>query len=109
MPYIRVGQCNHCGLCCVPPVIIENPCIESGEYRCKFYTDTANAKLYGHCLIYGRGNKPIQQSRDRFGNKITESQITWFNQNCIDYPTLDDMEAGHIPPIGCGFTIQVVS
>ncbi len=25
MTLIRVGSCNHCGECCKPPVIIENP------------------------------------------------------------------------------------
>lgn len=107
MPYIKIGFCNHCGKCCMPPVMLENSCIERGEDRCKFYTDNDNGRLYGHCLIYGRGNKPIENVRDRFGTRITDNQVEWFNQNCINYPLLEDMEAGHIPPEGCGFTIEV--
>jgi len=66
MPFIKLGSCNQCGLCCRPPVMVENPCIELGEDRCKFYVDELNNQLYGHCLIYGRGNKPITAVRDRF-------------------------------------------
>ena len=109
MPFIRLGSCNHCGLCCLSKEfggeMLENPCIERGEDRCKFYTDNENGKLYGHCLIYGRGNKPIKAVKDRFNNKITDAQIRWFNENCIDYPRVKDMVAGHMPPEGCGFEV----
>jgi len=89
--------------------MLENPCIDRGEDRCKFYVDELNNELYGHCLIYGRGGKPISAVRDRYNNKITEAQIRWFNENCIDYPSVEDMVAGHILPEGCGFTFEVVA
>ena len=95
MPYIKIGSCNHCGLCCKPPIMVENPCIDRGEDRCKFYTDMVNDKLYGHCLILGRGDRSIETVKDRFGNVITDDQIKWFNKNCIDYPTVADIELSH--------------
>lgn len=86
--------------------MLENPCIELGEDRCKFYVDELQDGKYGHCLIFGRkGN--IKNVKDRFGKTITEAQIRWFEENCIDYPTLEDIEAGHPPPEGCGFTVGV--
>ena len=109
MPYIKIGTCNNCGKCCLPPIMFENPCIERGEDRCKFYTDNDNGKLYGHCLIYGRGTKPIKKVKDRFGNTIIQKQIDWFNQNCINYPVLEDIVAGHQPPSECSFTIEVIA
>lgn len=108
MIFKRKGSCNHCGKCCLPPIMLENPCIKRGSDRCDFYVDEVNTQLYGHCLIYGRGGKPIEQVKDRFGNKITKPQIDWFNENCIDYPSINDMVAGYIPPSGCGFALQVV-
>ncbi|MBA7617106.1 hypothetical protein ES703_24417 [subsurface metagenome] len=105
---VRIGSCSNCGLCCKPPVIVENPCIELGEDRCKFYTDEINDAPYGHCLIWGRGKKPIKAVRDRFNKKITDDQIVWFNDNCIDYPTAEDLEAGRCPP-ECSFSFEVVS
>lgn len=105
---IRTGSCSNCGACCKPPVIIENPCIELGEDRCKFYTDNENSELYGHCLIYGRGSRPITVVRDRFHNRITQEQISWFNQNCIEYPRAEDAEIGALPPPECGFSFEVV-
>jgi len=90
-------------------LMLENPCIELGEDRCKFYVDELQDGKYGHCLIYGRGKKPIKQVKDRFGNKATETQIRWFNENCIDYPRVEDMVAGHMPPEGCSFTVEVVA
>lgn len=104
---IRQGQCNNCGKCCKPPIMLENPCIELGEDRCKFFTDTDNAKQYGHCLIYGRRGS-IKRVKDRFGKTIIESQIKWFNDNCIDYPLAEDCEAGVYPPSECSFTFEVV-
>ena len=89
--------------------MLQNPCIELGEDRCKFYVDKVNDQLYGHCLIYGRGGKPIKNVEDRYGHKITEAQIKWFNENCIDYPTVVDYEAGHRPPPECSFSFEVVS
>ena len=108
MPVIRIGSCNHCGLCCLPPVMVENPCIERGEDRCKFYTDDDNGELYGHCLIYGRTGI-IQKVKDRFGNQITEDQIRWFNKNCIDYPSIADIEGEHQLLPGCSFTSMRVT
>lgn len=107
MPYIKIGNCNHCGKCCMPPVMVENPCIELGEDRCKFYVDKLCAGKYGHCLIYDRGNKPIKNVRDSKGNKITQEQIRWFNDNCLDYPLVKDAEAGVYPPPECSFTFEV--
>lgn len=88
--------------------MVENLMIELHEDRCKFYVDKLNNKLYGHCLIYGRGNKPIKTVTDRFGNIITPEQIKWFNENCITYPSAEDVEAGHKPPLECGFSFEVV-
>ncbi|MBA7695799.1 hypothetical protein ES703_104435 [subsurface metagenome] len=87
--------------------MVENPMIELHEDRCKFYVDELNNQLYGHCLIYGRGNKPITVVRDRFNKKITDEQIQWFNDNCIDYPAAEDLEAGRCPP-ECSFSFEVV-
>ena len=107
MALIRIGSCIRCGKCCQPPVVIENPCIELGDDKCKFYTETDNGELYGHCLIIGRGNKPITSVKDRVGKRITQIQIDWFNQNCGQYPTAEDAEAGHYPPPECSFTFEV--
>jgi len=103
---VRTGECNHCGKCCKPPIMVENPMIEKGEDGCKFYTETENNKLYGHCLIYGRGAKPIKSVKDRLGKVITDEQIKWFNANCIEYPSVKDAEAGYEPPVGCGFAFE---
>lgn len=105
---IRAGECNHCGLCCKPPVIIEGPTIDRGEDRCKFYMDKFNNQKQGHCLIYGRGTKSIEITKDRYGNIITLSQIKWFNDNCIDYPAIEDIEAGYNKlPVECGFKFEM--
>ena len=88
--------------------MVENPMIELHEDRCKFYVDELNNQQYGHCLIYGRGNKPIGAVKNRFGKKITDQQVMWFNENCIDYPTVEDAEAGLFPPPECGFWFEVV-
>jgi len=87
--------------------MLENPCITLGEDRCKFYTDIENPESYGHCLIFGRQGS-IERVRDRFGKLITPEQIKWFNENCIDYPSVDDIKKGHLPPTGCGFTFGVI-
>ncbi len=109
MAYMRTGSCNHCGKCCLRAggVMVENPCIDLDEDRCKFYVDELNAQMYGHCLIYGRGSRPITVVRDRFHQRITQEQIDWFNQNCIDFPTAKDAEAGHYPPPECSFSFEV--
>ena len=88
--------------------MLESPCIELGEDRCKFYVDQVQTGLYGHCLIFGRGAKPITNVKDSKGNKITPDQIRWFNDNCPDYPTNEDIEAGHQLLLGCGFNFEVV-
>lgn len=108
-PMIRKGECIHCGKCCKLPVMLENPMIEHGEDRCKFYIEKVNDKLYGHCLIYGHGIKQIKTAKDRFGKKITDEQIKWFNENCIEYPRVKDAEAGIMPPEGCGFSFEEVA
>ena len=109
MPYIRTGLCNNCGLCCLRAggLMVENPCIELSEDRCKFYMDELNTQKYGHCLIFGRGNKPIGVVKDSKGNKITPDQIRWFNGNCPGYPTIEDIEVGHTLLPECSFTFEV--
>lgn len=106
---VKSGFCNHCGKCCLREggVISENPCIDINEDRCKFYTENLNNKLYGHCLIYGR-TSAIRKVKDRFGTLITQAQIDWFNQNCIDYPLAEDCEAGILPPPECSFSFEVI-
>lgn len=106
----RTGECSHCGKCCLRSggVMVENPMIERTEDRCKFYVDTVNDKQYGHCLVYGRGGKPIKSIKDRYGKTITDEQIKWFNANCIEYPRVKDAEAGVLPPEGCGFSFEEV-
>ncbi len=103
---IKSGYCNYCGKCCMPPVMLENPCIELGEDRCKFYVDEIVDQVYGHCLIYA-SKLNFNKVKDRFGNKITESQIKWFNDNCIDYPSAEDLQAGRCPS-ECSFSFEVV-
>ncbi len=103
---VRTGQCSKCGKCCMPPVMLQNPCIELGEDRCKFYVDELNNQKYGHCLIYGRGNKPITVVRDRFNKKITDEQIQWFNDNCLDYPSTE--EGSFSLPPECSFSFEVI-
>jgi len=108
MSWIIKGTCNQCGKCCKPPVMVENPCISKGEDRCKFYVNELNDKKFGHCLILGRGNKPIKNVRDRDGNKITQKQIKWFNDNCPNYPKLLELVKGLKLPPGCDFSIEKV-
>ncbi len=107
MMLIRTGICNYCGKCCKSPIMLENPCIELGEDRCKFYTDELNGKQYGHCLIHGRTGI-LKKAKDRFGNTITEAQVRWFNDNCIDYPNAEDAEHGTYPPSECSFSFEVM-
>lgn len=104
----RTGECNHCGKCCLRSggVMVENPMMELSEDRCKFYVDKVNDKLYGHCLIYGRGAKPMKSVKDRHRKTITNEQIKWFNENCIEYPRVKDAEGGNMPPSGCGFICE---
>jgi len=113
MPVIIKGLCNHCGKCCLSVklggLMLENPCIELKEDRCKFYVDQLQDGKYGHCLIFGRGGKPITSVKDRFGNKITDAQIKWFEHNCPDYPTIEDIDKGHQLLSECSFTFEVVS
>ena len=88
--------------------MLENPCIDLGEDRCKFYVDKLNDQLYGHCLIFAKGVSLIKTAKDRYGNKITDAQIKWFLHNCPDYPTVKDMEADHQLLPECSFTFEVV-
>ena len=108
---IRKGSCNHCGKCCEYPVMVENPCIDKGEKYCKFYSPLSTGKLYGHCFIYQLGLENIKKAKDSKGNRVTQKQLDWFNQNCIDYPLSKDAEVGIYPPPECSFTfeVQVVS
>lgn len=107
MPILtRIGACNHCGKCCLREggLMVENPMIELHEDRCKFYVN----EVSGHCLIYRRNTKPIEDVKDRLGNKITDKQIKWFNENCVRYPIVRDAEAGCKLLPGCGFSFKVI-
>jgi hypothetical protein len=86
-------------------MMLENPCIDLGEDRCKFYLDKLNDQKYGHCLIFARKGD-IKLVKDRFGQKITEAQIKWFYDNCPDYPTEKDIESGHILLSECSFSFE---
>lgn len=111
MAYVKIGACNHCGKCCLREggLMVENPMIEPHEDRCKFYVNELNDQKYGHCLIFGRGGKPITSVKDRDGNKVTSEQIVWFNDNCPDYPTIGDIEAGHTLLPECSFSFEVTT
>lgn len=113
MPLIIVGICNHCGKCCLSVklggLMLENPCIELDEDRCKFYVDELNTQKYGHCLIFARGRKPIEAVKDRYGKKITDEQIRWFKENCPEFPTIEDAQKGCYPPPYCSIVIAEVA
>lgn len=110
---MKIGECNHCGKCCLSiklgGLMLENPCIELGEDRCKFYVDELQEGKYGHCLILGRRSLTITSVKDRLGNKITKAQIKWFEQNCPDYPTEKDIESGHKLLPECSFSFEAVA
>lgn len=110
MPLVRIGSCNHCGKCCLREggLMVENPMIELGEDRCKFYTEVEGSERYGHCLVISSW-APIEFARDRNGNRITPEQVKWFNDNCPNYPTVEDIEAGHQLLPECSFSFEVVS
>ena len=106
---IRTGECNHCGKCCLREsgVMTENCMIELHEDRCKFYVDELSNHSLGHCLIFSRGKDVFETVKDRYGNLITPEQIRWFKQNCIDYPTVEDIEAGYNKlPSECSFKFE---
>lgn len=106
---IRTGECNHCGKCCLREsgVMTENCMIELHEDRCKFYVNKLDNRKEGHCLIFNRGKKPIETIKDRYGNDITPKQIKWFNVNCIDFPAVEDIEAGYNKlPFECSFKFE---
>ena len=111
MPWIVTGSCVNCGACCKPPVVVDNPCIELAEDRCKFYSDTPEEGRLGQCLIIWRGNKPIKNVHDRFDNKITDEQIAWFNANCPQFPmaNLQELVDGAFElPEDCDYSIEEV-
>lgn len=110
MPLIKIGSCNNCGRCCLREggLMVENPMIALDEDRCKFYVDKLNTQKYGHCLIFGRGNKPITAVKDRYGNKITPEQIRWHKDNCPNFPTIEDAQKGYPPPAYCSIKIVEV-
>ena len=101
----RIGVCIRCGKCCQPPVVVENPCMERGDKRCRFYVEIDNGKLYGHCLIYGSRSKEL--TKDRLGTLITKEQLGWFNRNCVNYPLAKDAKTGVYPPPECSFSFEV--
>lgn len=87
--------------------MVENPMIELHEDKCKFYVDELNDQKYGHCLIFARSEKDIEQVRDRYGKKITEAQEDWFKDNCPGYPTIEDAETGAQLLPECSFSFEV--
>jgi hypothetical protein len=109
VPWVVSGSCNHCGACCLPPVVVDNPCKPITEDRCRFYDDDEPSDgRFGHCLILGRGGKPIENVRDRFNNKITQAQIDWFTANCPNWPMscLEEWRAGTFEkPPTCGYEL----
>ena len=78
MIYAIKGLCDHCGKCCLSTklggLMLENPCIELGEDRCKFYVDEINDQLYGHCLIFAKGVSLISTVKDSKGNKKAQTE-----------------------------------
>lgn len=104
----RHGECNHCGECCLREggVMVENPMIELHEDRCKFYVDKLNNYSRGHCLIFGRGTEVIEAVKDRYANTITPEQIRWFKQNCVEYPSAEDIAGSSKLPPSCGFRFE---
>ena len=117
MPWIVIPNCNHCGECCKPPVVVENPCIELGQDRCLFYTDEVDTGTsYGHCLIY-HAKRNYNKVRDRLGNKMTAQQIAWFEHNCLKWPDPIDLIVDpndpdtefrfELPP-SCAYTVEWV-
>lgn len=119
MPWLVTGNCNHCGVCCLAESLggfmRENPCIELGEDRCKFFTDDVDPTIgkYGHCLVM-QANRVYPKVRDRFGNKMTDEQIAWFEHNCPMWPArVKDIEAlvdGLFElPSTCNYSIEWVN
>ncbi len=88
--------------------MVENPMIALAEDRCKFYVDELNTQKYGHCLIFALGVENVEKAVSRDGKPITREQIRWFNDNCPNYPRLEDV--GKFTLIsGCGFSFEVVT
>ncbi len=98
MPWLVTGSCAHCGICCLAQSLggplLENPCIELGQDRCLFYTDDVDTGTrFGHCLIL-QANRNYNRVRDRFGIKINDAQIAWFEHNCVFWPVrIKDIQA----------------
>ena len=94
--------------------MLENPCIELGEDRCKFFTDDVDTGMgkYGHCLVM-QADRKYAKVRDRFGNKMTDKQIAWFEHNCVMWPArvkdIQDLRDGNfdLPP-ECNFELTWV-
>lgn len=113
MPWVVSGSCTHCGVCCKPPVVLDNPCIVRGEDRCRYYTDTADTGTrFGHCLILQKGGN-YNSVRDRFDNKMTREHIRWFEENCLTFPTAEkdalDLADGRFTlPTECTFSLTWV-
>lgn len=113
MPWLVTGNCNHCGACCKPPVMVENPCMIKGDTECLFYTDDVDTGTqYGHCLIK-QANDNYNRVRDKNGDKMTDVQIAWYEHNCRLWPArVKDIQAlrdglFELPPT-CGFSMEWV-
>ena len=88
--------------------MLENPCIELGEDRCKFYTNDG----HGHCLVM-QANCVYAKVRDRFGEKMTAEQIRWFEHNCPVWPArardAQALAAGRFQlPLTCGYELTII-
>ena len=118
MGWVITGSCTHCGKCCknvsLGGFMLENPCMDPSWDYCAFYTDDVDPSLgkFGHCLIM-QAKRNYRRVRDRFGNKMTEEQIRWFEENCPQWPStprdINDIVSGRVKlPPECGFSIKWV-
>ena len=111
MAWVITGECNRCGICCKPPVVIENPCMVRGDDRCLFLTyRTVDSKQLGHCLIIGRPGV-IEKVKDRHGVLINAEQLRWHEYNCPVWPDrpkdIEQLKAGLFELLSeCGFVFE---
>jgi len=108
--WVVIGTCNHCGACCGPPEVVDNPCKPITEPVCLFFDeDEPGDGRFGHCMVLATPQR--KNARDRYGNKITDAQLAWFQENCPQYPMdcLEEWRTGTWePPETCSFELQWV-
>lgn len=115
MPWLVQGNCNHCGNCCYKKPVGElwdEDMLDPTGTRCKFYEDEIDTGTkFGHCRVM-KVNNP-KQATDVSGNKITDEELVWYEENCPQYPAVHlniqrwadgDWE----PPNTCAYTITWV-